>query len=47
MTNLSLEIDHLTKNNQNSNCAFIRNGNVHGAEEALDHILINFHARFR
>ena len=36
---LHAEIDHLIKTIENSNCAFIRNGRAHSAEEAVGHIL--------
>ncbi len=36
---MQAEIDHLIKTIQSSNCAFIRNGKTHRAEEAIEHIL--------
>jgi len=36
---VQLEIDHLMRFIQSSNCAFIRNGKTHDAAEAVDHIL--------
>jgi hypothetical protein len=37
--NMHTEIEYLIKRIQNSNCAFIRNGKAHSAEEAIEHIL--------
>ncbi|MDX1708706.1 MAG: DUF5329 domain-containing protein [Desulfobacterales bacterium] len=36
---LRAEIDHLLKTIENSNCAFIRNGKTHSADEAIEHLL--------
>jgi hypothetical protein len=38
-TNMQTEIEHLIKTIHNSNCAFIRNGKIHSADEAVEHIL--------
>ena len=38
-TNMQAEIEYLINRIQNSNCAFIRNGKAHNAEEAIEHIL--------
>ena len=36
---MQVEIDHLIKYIQSSDCKFIRNGKAHSSEEAIEHIL--------